>query len=100
MVYYTQLIFIHKGKEDVFHTFEDHVLPLLKKYKGRLLYRLRSSESDVVETTIGYPYEVHLVSFETKEDFKRYAQDEERQRYLSMKDESVAKVLLIEGIAL
>lgn len=97
MIYYTQLIFLRKGKEEPFNYFEDQVLPLLKKYNGKLLYRGRPAQSHVIETTVGYPYEVHLVSFESREDFNAYAQDPVRQKYLPLRDESIEKVMLIEG---
>ncbi len=97
MLLYTQLIFIKEGKEELFHSFEDRVLPILARYNGRLLYRARPSAADVIETALGYPYEVHLVSFATKDDFIAYAGDGERQQYLTLKNESVAEVMLIEG---
>lgn len=97
MIYYTQFIFIKKGKEEPFNFFENKVLPLLEKYNGKLLYRIRPAASDVIETNLGYPYEMHLVSFETRDDFKAYAQDEVRQRYLPLRNESIADVMLIEG---
>ncbi len=100
MLYYTQLIYIKEGREDTFQTFEDHVLPLLAKYNGKLLYRVRPTGESVVATEVGEPYEVHLVSFPGKADFTAYASDKERQSYLHMKDSSVAKVLLIEGTEL
>jgi uncharacterized protein (DUF1330 family) len=99
-VYYTQLIFLREGREDAFHSFEDHVLPLLAKYNGELLYRARPSRTSVIESTLGHPYEVHLITFDSRQDFEAYAADEERQRHLSLKDESVERVLLIEGIAI
>jgi hypothetical protein len=97
MIYYTQLIFLHEGKEDVFLEFEDHILPILATYNGTLMYRVRPSSDSVVATTAGYPYEVHLVSFPSREDFLAYAADKERQLYMNLKNESVAKVLLVEG---
>jgi len=100
MLYYTQLIYIQEGKEALFHTFEDHVLPLLAKYNGRLLYRVRPVAGSIVATELGQPYELHLVSFPSKADFAAYAANPERQGYLQMKDDSVAKVLLIEGTEL
>ncbi len=100
MLYYTQLIYIKKGKEDLFHTFEDHVLPLLVKYNGKLLYRVRPASESIVATEVGEPYEVHLVSFPSKADFAAYAGDKERQGYLHLKDSSVARVLLVEGTEL
>lgn len=99
-VYYTQLIFIREGKEDTFREFEDHVLPLLAKYNGELIYRARPSRDSVIESTVGHPYEVHLISFATREDFDAYARDEERQKHRPLKDESVERVLLIEGTSI
>jgi uncharacterized protein (DUF1330 family) len=100
MVYYTQLIFLRDGKEGVFQRYEDQVLPLLPKHRGRLLYRVRPSAGDVIATSVGRPYEVHLVSFESQEDFDAFANDSERRRYLPLKDESVASAILIEGQAI
>jgi uncharacterized protein (DUF1330 family) len=98
MVYYTQLIFVRSGEEQKFLMFEEHVLPLLAKYKGKLVLRLRPSHESVIETTVGRPYEVHLVSFPTTEDFAAYARDEKRQKYVPLKDESVESAMLIEGL--
>jgi hypothetical protein len=100
MVYYTQLIYLNEGKEAIFLDFENHVLPILAKYEGLLLYRVRPDVSSVVESNIDLPYEVHLVSFPSKEMFTAYAGDEERQQYLGMKNEPVARVVLIEGYSL
>lgn len=100
MLYFTQLIYISEGKEQVFHDFEDKVLPLLEKYNGKLLYRVRPAQSNIIATAIGAPYEIHIVSFATKEDFAAYADDKERQQYLDLKNESVAKTMLIEGMLL
>jgi uncharacterized protein (DUF1330 family) len=97
MLFYTQLVFIKEDKELLFQSFEDNVLPLLSRHNGKLLYRVRPDKENVIETAIEYPYEVHLISFETKDDFVAYANDKERQQYLAMKNESVAKVMLIEG---
>src|SRR4051812_7844025 len=98
MLYYTQLIYIKEGKEEAFQSFEDHVLPMLEKYNGRLLIRLRPEKESVIETKIDYPYEVHVVSFASKEDFVSYANDKDRLEFLPLKNESVLKVLLIEGV--
>lgn len=97
MLFYTQLIFIKQGKEAPFLQFEDHVLPLLEQYNGKLLLRWRRTQDCVIEDGVDNPYELHLVSFETREDFVRYAQDETRKQYLALKDASVEKVMLIEG---
>ncbi|WP_019987017.1 hypothetical protein [Rudanella lutea] len=97
MLYYTQVIYIQEGKESTFHTFEDNVLPLIERHNGELLYRVRPDATAVVATRMGYPYEIHLVSFPSKADFERYRDDPERQQYLSLKVESVEKAILWEG---
>ncbi len=97
MLYYTQLIYIKPGREETFHRFEDHVLPLLEKYNGKLVLRWRRIEGCVIETSFGNPYEIHVVSFETADDFTNYKNDKTRMEYLPLKDESVEKIVLIEG---
>ena len=97
MLYYTQIIFVKPGQEDQFNLFESHVLPLLKKYNGTLIYRVRPSDGSVIETTIGNPYELHLVTFPAKEDFVGYSKDEGRLKYLDLKENSIERALLIEG---
>ncbi|MCR9251723.1 MAG: hypothetical protein NXI20_14960 [bacterium] len=61
------------------------------------MYRLRPQESDYIEINDDAPYEIHLVSFQAKQDFLDYANDPSRQQYLEMKNESVEKIVLIEG---
>ena len=47
-----------------------------------------------------YPYELHLVTFPTKADFEAYRDGPQRQHYLTLKDQSIDRVLLIEGATL
>ena len=100
MIYYTQIIFIKDGQEDAFHSFEDKVLPLLQQHNGELIYRVRPPVSAVIATAFGYPYEIHVVSFTDRENFENYRDDPERLRHMQLKDESVDRVILIEGNAL
>lgn len=97
MIYYTQILFVKTGQEAVFHSFEDHVLPLLQRYGGELIYRVRPPKPAVITTTVGYPYELHVVTFPTKNDFQAYRDDPQRTQYMPIKDESISRVLLIEG---
>jgi uncharacterized protein (DUF1330 family) len=96
MLYYIQVIYVKEGQDDQFNLFESHVLPLLKKYNGTLIYRVRPAKDQVIET-VGYPYELHLVTFPSRDDFKAYGADKERLQYLHLKEASIEKVLLIEG---
>ncbi len=97
MLYYTQLVFVHQGQEASFEEIETHVLPLLERHGGQLLYRVRPRRPDVIETAVDYPYEVHLVAFAARAGFEAYRDDPERMQYTPLKDQSVRKVLLIEG---
>ena len=100
MIYYTQLIFIKPGKETVFHSFEDKVLPLLKDHDGELMYRIRPVQESFIENSQDLPYEVHLVSFKSKAGFESYAKDPRRLACLDEKNASVEKIVLIEGVQL
>ena len=100
MIYYTQLIFIKPGCEQEFHAFEDKVLPLLKEHNGELVYRIRPDESAFIESSAELPYEVHLVTFSSKADFELYKIDPKRLDFMEMKNNSVEKIVLIEGFAL
>lgn len=97
MLYYTQIIYVKEGLEDQFLQFESHVLPLIKKYNGTLIYRVRPTDDSVIETTMGKPYELHFVTFPSREDFIAYGKDPERLQYLHLKEASIEKAVLIEG---
>jgi hypothetical protein len=99
MIYYTQLIYIKEGKQDLFEAFENTVLPLLEKYDGQLLLRIRPAADAVLASSVEPPYEVHLVSFPAKINFDSYMSDESRKLALPLKDQSVLRVVLIEGHA-
>jgi uncharacterized protein (DUF1330 family) len=100
MLYYTQLIFIKPGCEQQFHAFEDKVLPLLKSHGGELVYRIRPPKSAFIENSQPLPYEIHIVTFTSKAGFQTFAADPQRLAALEMKNNSVEKIILIEGVAL
>lgn len=100
MIYITQLIYIHEGQEQTFHQFEDVAIPLIEKYKGKLLLRLRPSAGQLIAGELEMPYEVHLVSFPAEEDFDAFKLDKEREQFLHLKDAAVRKMLLVQGNAL
>ena len=99
MVYLTQLIYVRAGHEAAFHEFEDAVLPLLPRYGGELVLRLRPGRNAVIASSAEPPYEVHVLRFANEADIARYANDEVRQRHLHLKDRAVQSVLLIKGTA-
>lgn len=97
MIFITQLIYILDGQEAVFNQFEAIAIPAISRYNGRLLLRVRPDEDDYIENTIDKPYEIHLVQFETENDFANFMQDEDRKRFLHLKEQSIKSVFLIKG---
>jgi antibiotic biosynthesis monooxygenase (ABM) superfamily enzyme len=97
VIYLTQLVYVHPGKEAVFDEFEDVAIPLITKYNGELMLRLRPSAQSVIQASVDVPYEIHLVRFDDESDFDAFAQDPERRRFLHLKEESVRATLLVKG---
>lgn len=100
MIYITQLIYIKEGQENMFHQFEDVAIPTILKYNGRLTFRIRPEESSIIECNIEKPYEIHLVEFNTQEDFDNFKKDEERKKFLHLKEKSIRTSILIQGTKL
>jgi len=100
MIYILQLIYIKEGQETVFHQFEDIAIPIISKYNGRLLLRVRPDENSFIEYCIERPYEIHLVEFDNVKDFEDFKQDEERKKFLHLKERSIKASILIQGIKL
>lgn len=98
MLYITQLIYIKHGEENVFHQFEDVAIPAILKYNGQLLLRVRPTENTFIEANMEKPYEIHLVEFATENDFENFMKDEERKRFLHLKEQSINSVILIKGM--
>ena len=48
MIYITQLIYIKKGQENIFDEFEAVAIPIISKYNGQLLLRIRPTEHSMV----------------------------------------------------
>ena len=98
MIYLTQLIYIKPGQEAVFNEFESHAIPQIKKYGGSLLLRTRPSEASVIAHETEIPYEIHIVKFESEAALQAYMGDEERKKYLPLKEQSVERSLIFKGL--
>ncbi|MCX6351295.1 MAG: DUF1330 domain-containing protein [Bacteroidetes bacterium] len=98
MIYITQLIYLQEGKEEVFHQFEDIAIPIIPKYNGRLLLRYRPTKYQIIEGSIAMPYEIHLLEFDTEHDFDNFIRDDERKKFLHLKDGSIKASMLIKGV--
>jgi uncharacterized protein (DUF1330 family) len=97
MIYITQLIYINEGQEDVFDQFEAIAIPAILKYNGKLLFRLRPDDSAYIEHHIERPYEIHFVEFKSEQDFEDFKQDDERKKFLHLKERSIKEAWLIQG---
>ena len=100
MIYITQLIYVIEGQEDVFHQFEDIGIRTIVKYNGRLTLRIRPTDDSIIELSIEKPYEIHLVEFDTQKDFDNFKNDEERNKFLHLKEKSIRSTIMIQGVEL
>ena len=97
MIYLTQLIFVKEGKENVFHEFENFAIPLMEKYNGRIIHRLRPQKENYISSSEEEPYEIHFISFNSEEDLAKFLKDDTRQKFMHLKNESVQSSILIKG---
>ncbi|MEQ8583104.1 MAG: DUF1330 domain-containing protein [Marinoscillum sp.] len=100
MIFITQLIYVIEGQEAVFDQFESIAIPTILQYNGRLLLRVRPDDQAIIEQHIDKPYEIHLVEFDSEQDFKNFMQDEERKKFLHLKEQSIKATILVQGIRL
>ena len=96
-IYITQLIFLKAGEEDAFHEFEDHAIPLMEAYGGKVLYRLRPNETSYISGIAEKPYEIHFLSFPSESDLAAFLQDDRRLEHVHLKEASVRSQLLVKG---
>lgn len=97
MIYITQLIYVIAGQENTFNQFEDIAIPIISKYNGRLLFRVRPETNAFIEHQIDRPYEIHLVEFDSVRDFENFKLDEDRKRFLHLKEQSIKASILFLG---
>ena len=100
MLYITQLIYIKEGHEAIFHQFEDVAIPIISKYNGQLLLRIRPDEKAIIESAVKQPYEIHLVEFTSERDLENFMNDEDRKRFIHLKEQSIESLVLIKGVEL
>lgn len=100
MIYVTQLIYIKPGQENAFDKFEEVAIPLITKYKGTLLWRIRPDIAAFIEGEDKPPYEIHLVSFPDESDFEAFLKNPERASLLPLKEAAVERISMIKGQAL
>lgn len=97
MIYITQFIYIKEGQESVFNEFESFAIPIISKYGGELELRTRPQKESKNEGTMETPYEIHLVSFPSEQNFQAFLKDKERNKYVHLKEQSIKTITLIKG---
>lgn len=97
MIYLTMIIFLQKGKEALFHEFEDFAIPLMSDYSGRVIYRIRPTEESIIACEGPEPYEIHFISFDSETDFHNFLRDERRKAFMHLKEASIKTTFLVKG---
>ncbi len=98
MIYITQLIFVKEGKEDTFLEFESFVIPIMEKYNGKINYRIRPDKENFIDNNQKEtPFEIHFISFDSELDLQNFLKNDERLKFVHLKEESVKSTLLIKG---
>ena len=97
MIFITQLIYIVPGQEKIFDQFEDIAIPIIRKYNGKLLLRVRPDDNSYIEHHIDKPYEIHFVEFESEDDLQNFNKDPERKQFLHLKEQSIKASVLVLG---
>ncbi|MES2795583.1 MAG: DUF1330 domain-containing protein [Bacteroidota bacterium] len=97
MIFITQLIYVIPGEEAVFNQFEAIAIPIIAKYNGKLLLRVRPDNQAFIESNIENPYEIHLIEFVAEIDFQNFMKDPERKNFLHLKEKSIRSSVLIKG---
>ncbi len=97
MVFITNIIYLNEGQEQIFEEFEKIAIPIIGKYNGRMLARIRPDKNAFIEQSIESPYEVHLCEFDSDQDFQAFMKDEDRKQFLHMKEQAVRSTILVKG---
>lgn len=101
MLHITQLIYLHPGPEaeKSFLEFEAKVLPLMSKYGGELLLRIRPEKEQKIEGSMESPYEIHIVSFPSEQELTDYLKDDERLKQLHLKEKAISEGIIYKGVS-
>ena len=97
MIYITQLIFIKEGEEKKFLEFESHAIPLMERFNGKIIHRVRPSNDAFVSEESEVPYEIHIISFDSEKDLNEFMSCDERLKFIHLKNESIKSTFLIKG---
>ena len=96
-IYFTILIYIKEGKEELFHSYEKQALPLIEKSGGRFELMMKP---EAVNGDLNLPDEIHVLSFDTEDGFNKYRQDPKSIELAPLRIESVSNAIFLRGNAL
>ena len=97
MITLTQLVYINPGEEATFEEFESYALPLIERHNGRLLLRIKPGDGSQIAGSWEQPDEIHLVEFDEEADFHAFMVDEERRKYLHLREKAIRTAIIIQG---
>jgi hypothetical protein len=61
------------------------------------MLRVKPGTDAFVECNIERPFEIHLVQFESEQDFEGFLKDKQREQFLHLKQQSIKSVFLTKG---
>ncbi len=69
----------------------------MEKYNGKIIYRIRPKKENFISETKELPYEIHFMSFDSKQDLNNFMKDDCKQNFIHLKNESVSSTLIVLG---
>ncbi len=97
MIYLTQMIFVHEGREHVFNEFENIAIPLMAEHEGKMIYRMKPTKDVFITANEEVPYEIHFLSFPDDSSLQNFLKDERRTSFVHLKNESIRTSYIIKG---
>lgn len=87
-------LFIHPGREVEFRQFETEAARIMKKHGGQIAHVIRPTASSAGEPL---PYEIHIVTFPSREQFEAYRTDLELASFAALRQLAIARTDVITG---
>ncbi len=87
-------LFIHPGREVEFRQFETQAARIMKKYGGQVERVIRPLASGAPESS---PYEIHVVTFPSREHFEAYRTDQGLASFAALRQAAIARTDIIMG---
>ena len=100
MIYITNLVYILPGSESIFEEYESIVIPVISRYGGRMLLRIRPDKPSVIQALVEVPHEIHFVEFPSDDDFQNFLKDEERKKFMYLKEKTIRSNFMTKGLPL